>query len=120
MKVVLSVFNCDRVWLLYPCDPNAPSWRVPIEVTTQEYPGANILNTDIPMEPTLSELMKNTLSVTAPIAFGHNYKHKIPAIIAEQFSVQSQISMAIHPKTGKPKTGKSWLFGLHQCSHIRV
>jgi two-component system repressor protein LuxO len=115
MKVTLSVFNCDRAWLLYPCDPNAPNWRVPIEVTRPEYPGANILNTDMPMEPAISELMRKTLSATGPIAFGPKYKHKIPSQIAEQFSVQSQISMVIRPKIGKP-----WMFGLHQCSDARV
>jgi len=115
MKITLSVFKCDRAWLLYPCDPNAPSWRVPIEVATPEYPGAHILNTDIPKEPAVSEIMKYSLSATGPIAFGFSYEHKIPSIIAKQFSVQSGLCLAINPKIGKP-----WLFGLHQCSYARV
>jgi len=114
MKVTLSVFNCDRAWLLYPGDPNAPSWRVPMEMTTPQYPGAYILNTDIPMEPAISETIKDTLSATGPIAFGPN-EHQVPLMITEQFSVQSQLCLAIHPKIGKP-----WLFGLHQCSYARV
>jgi len=114
MKVTLSVFKCDRAWLLYPCDPNAPSFRVPIEVTTPEYPGAHILNTDIPKEAEVSDIMKDALSATGPIAFGSNYEHKVPSI-AEQFSVQSQLCLAINPKIGKP-----WILGLHQCSYARV
>ena len=27
LDVVLDVFGCDRAWLAYPCDPDAPSWR---------------------------------------------------------------------------------------------
>jgi two-component system repressor protein LuxO len=115
MEVTLSVFNCDRAWLLYPCDPKAPSWRVPIEMTTPEYPDANILNTDIPMDSAVSSLMRETLSATAPIAFGAKYEHKVPSMIAKQFSVQSQLCLVIHPKIGKP-----WLFALHQCSYARV
>jgi len=115
MKVTFSVFKCDRAWLLYPCDPNAPSWRVPIEITTPEYPGANILNTDIPMDPTVSENMRDSLSTNGPIAFGPNYEHKVALMAIKQFSIQSQICMAIYPKLGKP-----WLFGLHQCSYARV
>jgi len=115
MQVTLAVFKCERVWLLYPCDPNAASWRVPVEVTTSEYPGANILNTDIPMQPVISEVMQNSLSATGPVAFGPEYEHKIPPDIVEQFAVQSQLSMAIYPKIGKP-----WLFGIHQCSQTRV
>jgi two-component system repressor protein LuxO len=115
MKVTLSVFNCDRAWLLYPCDPNAPSWWVPIEQTTPEYLGINLLNTDMPMEPAVSEVMREALSATGPMAFGPQYEHQIPSMIVKQFSVQSQLCLAIHPKMGQP-----WLFGLHQCSYARV
>ncbi|HIE00200.1 MAG TPA: response regulator [Thiotrichaceae bacterium] len=115
MKITLSVFKCDRAWILYPCDPNASSWRVPIESTTPEYPGANILNTEIPMGQAVSDIMREALSATGPIAFGHKYEHKIPPMVVKPFSVQSQLCLAIHPKIGKP-----WLFGLHQCSYARV
>ena len=115
MNVTLSIFKSDRAWLLYPCDPNAPSWQVPIEVTKPEYPGANIFNTDIPMDSAVSENMKDCLSVTGPVAFGPEYEHHIPPMGVKQFSVQSQICMAIYPKLGKP-----WLFGIHQCSYARI
>jgi len=115
MKSTLSVFRCDRAWLLYPCDPNAPNWRVPMEVTTPEYPGAAILNTDIPMEPAVSEVMRVSLSATGPVAFGSMYVNKVAPTVVRQFSVQSQISMAVYPKIGEP-----WIFGLHQCSHAKV
>ncbi len=115
MRTALSVFRCDRAWLLYPCDPDAPAWRVPIEVTTPEYPGAGILNTDIPMDPAVSEILRDTLSASDPIAFGHNYEHKVAPAVVRQFSVQSQINMAVYPRIGQP-----WIFGLHQCSHARV
>ncbi|MDM8567092.1 PAS domain S-box protein [Candidatus Halobeggiatoa sp. HSG11] len=114
MKVTLSVFKSARAWLLYPCDPNTSSWRVPIEVTKPEYPGANVLNVDIPINSTISEIMKTCLSVTGPITFGPMYEYKTPTIATKQFSVQSQINMAIYPKIGKP-----WIFGIHQCSYAR-
>jgi len=86
---------------------------VPIEVTTPEYP--SIKDTEIQMVPEISEAIRETLSATDPIAFGPEYEHKVPSIIAKPFSVQSHLSLAIHPKIGKP-----WLFGLHQCSYARV
>ncbi|MDM8568949.1 ATP-binding protein, partial [Thiotrichales bacterium HSG1] len=115
MKVTLSIFKCDRAWLLYPCDPNVSSWQVPIEVTTPEYPGANILNINIPMDSAVSEIMRDTLSATGPITFGSMYERKIAPMIVKQFSVQSQICTAVYPKIGKP-----WQFGIHQCSYARV
>ena len=115
LQVTLSVFNCDRAWLLYPCEPDAPSWRVPMEVTTPEYPSTNILNADIPMDPTISEVMKINLSMIGPVAFGTMYEHKVPSMVSKKFSVQSQISMAIYPKLGKP-----WMLGIHQCSYAKT
>jgi PAS domain S-box-containing protein len=115
MKATLSVFKCDRAWLLYPCDPDASSWRVPMEVTTPEYPGFKSLNVDIPMDQIVSEIMRDTLSATDLLTFGAMYEHKVAPMVVKQFSVQSQISMAIYPKIGKP-----WMFGLHQCSYARV
>jgi len=115
MQVTLARFHCDRAWLLYPCDPTAPSWRMPIEVTKPKYPGVNILNIDIPMEPAISEVIRDSLSATGPITFWHKYERKMLPMVVKQFSVQSQICMAIYPKLGKP-----WLFGIHQCSYART
>ncbi|MDM8566117.1 sigma 54-interacting transcriptional regulator [Candidatus Halobeggiatoa sp. HSG11] len=115
MKITLSIFDCDRAWLIYPCDPNATSWQVPIEATKTEFTGTNILNTDVPMEPEMSEIMQHTLLANGPIAFGPDYEHKIPSTVFKQFSTKSQLVMTIHSKVGKP-----WLFGLYQCSHARV
>ncbi|MDM8564651.1 sigma 54-interacting transcriptional regulator [Candidatus Halobeggiatoa sp. HSG11] len=115
MRVTLTVFKCDRAWLLYPCDPNAANWRVPIEATKRKYPGASKLNKNIPMEPAISKIMKNALSATGPIVFGPDYEYKVPQSTTEQFSVNSQLCLAIYPKIGKP-----WLFGIHQCSHTRI
>jgi PAS domain S-box-containing protein len=39
----------------------------------------------------------------------------LPSGIAERFSVQSQICMAVHPKLDTP-----YMLGLHQCTHARV
>jgi hypothetical protein len=88
---------------------------VPIEVTKPEYPGAHILNIDIPMDSAVSEMMRDSLSATGPIIFGHKYEHKMPPMVVKQFSVQSQICLAIYPKLSLP-----WQFGIHQCSYARI
>ncbi|MFH0878382.1 MAG: MCP four helix bundle domain-containing protein, partial [Lentisphaerota bacterium] len=30
LETVFLIFDCDRVWLFYPCDPDAPAFRVPL------------------------------------------------------------------------------------------
>src|ERR1039457_7510391 len=39
LDFVLEVFNADRAWFLYPCDPDVPFWGVPMERTRPEWPG---------------------------------------------------------------------------------
>jgi hypothetical protein len=38
LDAVLSIFACDRAWLVYPCDPEAPSWRAAMEHTRPDCP----------------------------------------------------------------------------------
>lgn len=47
LSVVQDILKTDRAWLLYPCDPDAASWQVPMEVTKPEYPGAMALKESI-------------------------------------------------------------------------
>ncbi|MFC1510752.1 ATP-binding protein, partial [Candidatus Omnitrophota bacterium] len=111
----LSIFDCDRAWLLFPCDPNASSWTVPMERTKKEYPGVNALDVDIPIDRASSETFRLALKSTGPVVYDPQTKLNTPASIAKPFSILAQIFLAIKPKIGKP-----WLFGLHQCSHARI
>lgn len=115
LTVVLSIFNCDRVWLFYPCDPEATSFRVPMEVTKLEYPGAKILNVDIPMSPDMAEDLREALDAKEPVIYKAGTEKPINRVTAEQFGVQSQMFYPLYPKIGKP-----WVFGMHQCSYPRT
>jgi PAS domain S-box-containing protein len=113
LDTTLSIFKSNRTWLLYPCDPNAPKWSVPIERTCEEYPGAVVIGVEIPMQPDTAEVFDTALNSNEPIKYDSQSGRPIPS--AEQYSIKSQIILAVYPKIGKP-----WLFGMHQCSHSRV
>lgn len=115
LDTVLSVFKSDRSWLLFPCNPMAKSWSVPMERTREGYPGALIGGKDIPMLPEGIEVLKNALESDKPVSYGEKSTHPLPPETAKQFSIQSQIIVAIYPKIGDP-----WLFGMHQCSFPRI
>lgn len=115
LETALSIFECDRSWLFYPCDPDAQSFRVPMEITRPEYPGAGILNEDMPMPPDMALNLRNTLESAGPVTFGTGTDRPINKVSTEQFGVQSMMMVALYPKSGKP-----WAFGLHQCSYPRV
>ncbi len=115
LKTTLAIFGCDRAWLIYPCDPAAATWQVMMECTTAEYPGALALKTDLPMTPEARDAFQHARDSRHPVCYDQKSPLSLPAELAEQFSIQSQLILAIHPRSGKP-----WLFGMHQCSHPRV
>jgi PAS domain S-box-containing protein len=112
---VLAIFDCDRASLVYPCDPKAPSWRVPMERTKPEYPGAMALGCEIPMKNEIADKLKEMLAAGGPVRLGPHSSCPLPPETAERFGFKSFIGMAIFPKIGNP-----WEFGLQQCSYARV
>jgi len=115
VKIVIELFDCDRAWLLYPCDPNATHFRVPVEMANPKYPGANILNLNVPMTASMQSDMTFALVVDGPVTFGPGNQKPISSDTHKNFMVQSQMFMSIHPDIDSP-----WLFGIHQCSDARV
>jgi diguanylate cyclase (GGDEF)-like protein/PAS domain S-box-containing protein len=111
LDLTLEVFNADRAWFLYPCDPDAPSWNVPMERTRPEWPGLFAQGVDMPMENDISAICSASLGANGPIQSAPDTEQIVPPLIAELFSVKSQLMIAL-----RPKIGKAWLFGLHHCS----
>lgn len=110
---MLSIFNCDRAWFLYPCDPESPSWKVLVEATTPDFPGAFELHVDIPTNDLAIRVFKQALTSNASVFFDISEEHLVHDPIA-RFEIKTQIVMALRPKVGKP-----WLLGLHQCRSER-
>ncbi len=106
---MLYIFNCDRVWLLFPCDPNAPTWSVPMERVRPGWPGANAQGLEIEMTRDAKETFLNALHQDV-VTYDQNSKHSVPIGAAEDFNVLAQMDCALFPKLGKP-----WLLGLHHC-----
>jgi PAS domain S-box-containing protein len=115
LDTVLSVFNCDRAWLIYPCDPETSSWRVPMEHVRPEFPGAFALGLDFPVDSEIVNVFQTVRSSSEPVRFGPGSSHPLPQEPAKRFSIQSMIAMALYPKGDKP-----YMLGLHQCSYPRV
>jgi signal transduction histidine kinase len=115
MKTVFSIFGCDRAWLFHPCDPSSPTFRVPVEVTRPEYPGAMVLNIELPMPPDIAEDLHAALASDGPVVSVEGSAHPVNRSTVEGYGVRSQMFMAIYPRVGQP-----WVFGMHQCSAARV
>ncbi len=112
---VMDILDCDRAFLIYPCDPSAESWTVAMERTRPEYPGAGVLDEGIPMDEEVATTFKLLLDTPGTLKFGPGTDHPLPAEVSKRYRFKSFISMATYPKVGK-----AWQFGLHQCSYARI
>src|SRR5262249_9053554 len=50
LDAVLSVLECDRSWLVYPCDPEALSQTLKMQRTRPEFPGFFGVGVEVPMD----------------------------------------------------------------------
>ena len=114
LEAVLSIFGCDRAWLVYPCEPEAPAWRAVMEQTRPEFPGVFALGRELPVDPEVAEVFRRARATDGAARFGQDYELAVPTELAERFNIRSIMAMAVYPKWDKP-----YLFGLHQCASPR-
>ena len=106
---------CDRVWLLFPCDPEATEYSIHHESTTAEFPGALAAGEPVPVDPKTAELFKFYRRHESAVIFNNReLREAVPAEVLEQFRIQSQMALVLRPEMGPP-----WLLGFHQCTHPR-
>lgn len=110
LDLVLEIFRADRAWFLYPCDPESPSWGVPMESNRAEWPGLFLQGQQVPVDRDIARTFREMLAADKTVQYLPASKHPVPGNIASQFSVKSQLMIALRPNIGSP-----WLFGLHHC-----
>jgi len=110
----LAIFSCDRVFLVHPCDPDAPAWGVVAERARPEYrqPAGEYRN--LPMTAEDVGLVRTLLAADGPVCFGPDSSNQLRSA-ESRLGVRSAMAMAVYPHADQP-----YAFGLHQCSHGRV
>jgi len=112
IEAMLSIFDSERAFLYYPCDPDAPSFEVVMQRTRPKYA---VPRDVIPMTPDTAKGFQIVLASTGVVTFGPGCDHPLVGDFAKRFGHKSSIGIALYPKTGKP-----WVLVMHQCSHARV
>ena len=115
LDAVLAIFGCDRAWLVFPCDPESATCRVPMERTRPEYPGALARGLEVPVDPETAGVLRALVASSEPVTFGPGLAEPLPTALSRHFHVQSQIAVAVYPKASQ-----GYVFGLHQCSYLRI
>ncbi|MCH7908212.1 MAG: response regulator [Candidatus Hydrogenedentes bacterium] len=111
---MLQIFNCDRAWLLYPCDPDAPTFRVPMERTRPGFPGALARGVDMPMSPVAS-MMREVLAADGPVPYDPESEYPMPEEPSDDFTVRAQLCIKLKPKNDHP-----WMLGIRHCREVHV
>jgi PAS domain S-box-containing protein len=115
LDAVLSVFNCDRSWLVHPCDPAAASHGVKMQRTRPEFPGLFAVGADVPVDAETADLLRTVRASSGPVTLGPRSQYPLPAKMAKSLGIQSRIVMALYPKGDQP-----YMVGLSQCSYPRA
>lgn len=111
----LAIFDCDRVYLLCPCNPDADFWTVPMERNKPDYPRAGKSGIKIPMDSEISQKFRLLLDTGDVVTFGAGTGYSLPEKIAARFGFKSMMATILDPKLDKP-----WEFGLQQCAYARI
>ncbi len=113
LDTMIHVFDCDRAWILFPCNPEARFYDVPFMRTKPEWFLATDYRVDISPETRL--LLQEVLVSEEPVVYDPNSQKSIRKFVREKYHVNSQMVMAVFPKLGE-----AWEVGLHQCTHERI
>ncbi len=115
LDVVLSVFECDRAWLVHLRDPAAATWTLAMERSRPEWPGAFPVGIDHVGDQGWAEALRMVGEASGPVRFGPGEADPVPREAAVASSVKSSIAVALRPKVGEP-----YVFALHRCRHARA
>jgi diguanylate cyclase (GGDEF)-like protein/PAS domain S-box-containing protein len=112
---VLDIFDCDRAYLQYPCDPDASEWWMPMERCKPDYPSPLPPGGRLSYHPHIAEILRALLESEAPIRLDPAADRPIPPEITDSLDVRSLMAVALYPRVDRP-----WQFGVHQCSFDRI
>jgi GAF domain-containing protein len=114
LDTVVSIFGCDRAWMVYPCDPESETWRTVVERTSPGLSDSLFLGLDFTMDAEVAHVHRLVAASKAAVRVGSGADIPLPRVIAARLNVQTQICLAIYPKIDKP-----YIFGLDQCTRAR-
>jgi len=115
LDAALSIFDCDRAWLMHPCDPEAVSHEVKMQRTRPEFPSLLGVGDEVPTDPETADMFRTVRASSGPVQFGPHSAHPLSSELAQRRRVQSRIVMALYPRGELP-----YIFGASQCSYARL
>lgn len=114
LDLLLSIFSCDRAFMLYPCDLDTQVFTVVMQRSAPEYPGEYVTGAYYPVVPGQRETFSRLLRTDGPVTYGPGMDVETPPETEPEIGFLTGIAMAVRPRGDSP-----YMFGLHQCSYHR-
>ncbi|MDX2426275.1 MAG: EAL domain-containing protein [Cycloclasticus sp.] len=114
LELVRDAYHADRCWLLYPCDPEADKYIIPLETHTDNYPGVSQLKNYQQAHPILQQICKATSQTNNPVVFDISASESELQKSYLKFNIKAQLACKIEIKTPR---NEHWALGLHHCEH---
>jgi len=114
VEVLFAMYECERAYLIYPCDPNSLYWRT-IECAVDESISATDIGQDLMMDESVASVCKILREKKDAVSFGIKGEFPVPKMLSETFKIKSQLTMPIYSQDNDVLA-----LGLHQCSYERV
>jgi len=114
VKNIIEIFECERCWIIYPCDPNTQAWQAKYDEAISPLIPKFETDVDHPTTTSVAEYFKKHLESDEPIVSLSHETLNVPGGAHFISPRRSQLSIAI-----KPDSGKSWLIAIEQCNFER-
>ncbi len=113
MEAITSIFQCDRSWLIQPCNPDASSWSVSFQCERTPFVSSPSMLRDIPMSAEMACVFRKALLADGVVVYD-SASGRVIDEARREFSVRSQMIMATKPRLGSP-----WALVVQQCGYAR-
>jgi PAS domain S-box-containing protein len=90
LDVSLSIFGADRAWMVYPCDPASPTWRMVMERTRLESSDSSNVGAVCSMDAETAQMHRMVRASDTAVRFD------------DRFDVGSRICLAVYPNIDQP------------------
>src|SRR5580693_9445430 len=70
LNAVLSIFRCDRAWIVSPCDPESRTWRTVAERAAPKFAASSLLGLDVPMDADVAHVHRVVAASETAARFG--------------------------------------------------
>ena len=115
VNTIIKIFECNRCWIIHPCDPKASSWQAKIDISITTIAQKYETNIDHPMTSDMSNYFEKHLFSSEAIVSLNEKTLNVPGGAHFISKGRSQLSIAF-----KPNTGSGWIIAIEQCNFERI